>query len=49
MGRPKTVYDWEGKRGEFYELYINQNKSMDEVMQRYDDGGSMPRYVQPQL
>ena len=46
MGRPKTVYDWEGKRDAFYELYINQKKSMDEVMQLYDDGGSMPRYVQ---
>ena len=43
MGRPKTVYDWERNRDAFYDLYINQNKSLDEVIALYDDGGSMPR------
>lgn len=45
MGRPKSVYDWDGKRDRLYELYITENKSMDEVMAAYADGGFMPRYV----
>ena len=46
MGRPKSIYDWEGKRDEFYDLYIIQDKSMDEVMERYAaEGGFMPRLV----
>ena len=45
MGRPKTVYDWEAKRHEFFELYINQNKSLDEVISLFEDEGPLPRLV----
>ncbi len=43
MGRPKTVYDWEAKRDEFFELYINQNKSLDEVISLFENEGPLPR------
>ena len=45
MGRPKSAYDWEGKKAALYELYITENKSMDEVLALQPETSSLPRYA----
>ena len=42
MGRPKSTYDWEGKKDALFDLYITQNKSMDEVLSLQTDA-ALPR------
>ena len=43
MGRPRSAYDWEGKKDVLFDLYITQNKSMDEVLAMQHDA-ALPRY-----
>ena len=42
----KMVYDWEGKEGEIYQLYIIQKKSLDEIVEFMKEKYNFtPRYV----
>ena len=43
MGRPKSGFDWEGRKDALYDLYITQNKSMDEVIEAYAGAKPLPR------
>ena len=39
------VYNWEGKEAECYRLYVEEKKSLDEVMEVFRAEGFNPRYV----
>lgn len=39
------VYNWEGKESECYRLYVEEKKSLDEVMEVFRAEGFNPRYV----
>ena len=41
----KMVYEWEDKEGECYRLYVEERKSLDEVMDHFKEQGFAPRYV----
>ena len=41
----KMVYNWEGKEAECYRLYVEEKKSLDEVMEVFRAEGFNPRYV----
>lgn len=39
------VYDWEGKETDSYRLYVEERKSLDEVMEYWKQRGFAPRFV----
>jgi hypothetical protein len=39
------VYDWDGKEAECYRLYVEERKSLDEVIEYWKEKGFVPRYV----
>lgn len=42
----EMVYDWEGKETTCYEMYITQNKSLEEIMELFKvEYNFAPRYV----
>ena len=42
----KMVYEWDNKRDECYNLYITENKSLEEIIAHFrDDKNFTPRYV----
>jgi len=43
------VHHWEGKELECYRLYVEERKSMEEVMTYWEERGFTPRYVIAQL
>ena len=44
----RMVYDWDGKEQELYGLYVEQKKSLDEVMELMKDQYDFtPRYGHP--
>lgn len=40
------VYEWDGKEAECYRLYVEEKKSLDEVMAFWEQHGFTPRYVE---
>ena len=46
MVRPKMVYDWDNKRDICFDMYITENKSLEEIIAHFrDDKNFTPRYV----
>ena len=41
----KMVYEWEIRRDEIYNMYITQNKSLEELIEFYRPQNFVPRYV----
>ena len=41
----KMVYEWDNKRDECFDLYITQNKSLEEIIDFYKGQNFAPRYV----
>ena len=41
----KMVYEWEIRRNEIYDMYITQNKSLEEIIEYYRAQKFVPRYV----
>ncbi len=41
------VYDWDDKESECYRLYVEERKSLDEVIDYFKQQGFVPRYVGP--
>ncbi len=39
------VYDWDNKESECYRLYVEERKSLDEVMDYFKQREFAPRYV----
>ena len=39
------VYEWENKRDECYDMYITENKSLEEIIEFYRGQNFAPRYV----
>lgn len=39
------VYQWDDKEGECYRLYVEEKKSLDEVIAYWESQGFTPRYV----
>ena len=39
------VYNWEGKETECYQLYVQEKKSLNEVLEYWEQRGFTPRYV----
>jgi hypothetical protein len=39
------VYNWDDKEGECYRLYVEEKKSLDEVIAYWEVRGFTPRYV----
>ena len=39
----KMVYNWEGKRDTCYNMYITENKGLEEIQAFYRDQGFNPR------
>lgn len=43
------VYEWDDKQDDCYRLYVQERKSLDEVMDYFKVHGFAPRYVEPFL
>jgi hypothetical protein len=43
------VYNWDDKEGECYRLYVEEKKSLDEVIAYWEVRGFTPRYVTARL
>ena len=44
--KQKMVYEWDSKEAECYRLYVEEKKSLDEVMQQMKElHGFSPRYA----
>ena len=41
------VYNWDGKEAECYRLYVAERKSLDEVVEYWEQRGFTPRYARP--
>lgn len=39
------VYEWEGKEADSYRLYVEERRSLDEVMEYWKLRGFTPRFV----
>lgn len=39
------VYNWDGKEAECYQLYMQEKKSLNEVLEYWEQRGFTPRYV----
>jgi len=39
------VYNWDGKEAECYRLYVQEKRSLDEVLAYWEQRGFTPRYV----
>lgn len=39
------VYNWDGKEAECYRLYVEERRSLDEVVEYWAQEGFTPRYV----
>jgi hypothetical protein len=39
------VYNWDDKEAECYRLYVEEKKSLDEVIAHWESKGFTPRYV----
>lgn len=39
------VYNWDGKEAECYRLYVSEKKSLDEVIDYWEQRGFTPRQV----
>jgi hypothetical protein len=39
------VYNWDGKEAECYQLYVQEKKSLNEVLEYWEQRGFTPRYV----
>jgi hypothetical protein len=47
--RCKMVYSWDDKEGECYRLYVEEKRSLDEVISYWEVRGFTPRYVAARL
>ena len=44
--RPKMVYEWDNKREDCFNMYITENKSLEEIIAHFrDDKNFTPRYL----
>jgi DUF2075 family protein len=39
------VYNWDDKEAECYRLYVEEKKSLDEVISHFEAQGFTPRYI----
>jgi hypothetical protein len=39
------VYNWDGKEADCYRLYVQEKRSLDEVIEYWEQRGFTPRYV----
>lgn len=43
------VYNWDGKEAECYQLYVYEKRSLNEVVEYWEQRGFTPRYVTAEL
>lgn len=43
------VYNWDGKEAECYRLYVHERRSLQEVVDYWEEQGFTPRYVTARL
>jgi hypothetical protein len=45
----KMVYNWDDKEGECYRLYVEEKRSLDELISYWEVRGFTPRYATARL